>query len=317
MAVASPSSRAPRAALSLDAVAIFVEVVRAKSFSEAARRLGLPKSTVSVRISELEARLGVALLLRTTRKVQATPAGEAYFAVAARSIADLRTAEVEASHAQAEPSGIIRITSAGVMIGNVSERITEFLALYPQVSIEHLLSDQAIDLLSEGVDVAFRIGTVADDPNLTARRIGSADQGLYASSAYLRRQPAPAQPKELDAHVLLLPSNRREVLLVRADGGRATVHASPRFVSNHPTALRHQALRGQGIALLPTGMAEEDVRSGTLRRVLGEWTTAPMPVSLVYATQRYLPHRVRLFVDSVLEKSLGKSTGRSAHRSSR
>jgi len=297
-----------RGTVSLDGVVVFVEVVRARSFSEAARRLGLPKSTVSVRIAELEARLGVALLHRTTRKVSATPAGEAYFAAAARSIAELQAAEVEASQAQAEPSGVLRITSAGVDTGHVGERIAEFLARYPLVTVDLFMSDRKLDLLAEGIDVAFRIGVVSDVPNLTARRIGLVQRALYASASYLRELKAPAQPKELESHALLLAKPEGELALVHKTGSRATVKLQPRFVANHPVALRHQALRGRGIALLPSHIGDEDVRAGTLKRVLADWATPSVPVSVVYAKQRYLPQRVRLFVDHVLEHA-------KAHRS--
>lgn len=299
----TPSNTEPRGLPHLDAVAIFVEVVRAKSFSEAARRLGMPKSTVSVRVAELETRLGVSLLHRTTRRVQPTAAGQTFFAAAARTLVDLRTAEIEATQAQADPSGSLRVTSAGTAIGNVGERIAEFMRLYPKIRVELLLTDERLDLLAEGIDVAFRIGPTGDEPNLTARAIGSAEQALFASPAYLRQHKAPTHPRELSQHLLLLPPARRELALVGANGVRFSARQSPRFLAAHPVALRQQALRDHGIALLPRPLGEEDVNSGALRRVLPEWTTAPMPVSLVYATGPYLPHRVRLFVDFVFAAS--------------
>lgn len=287
----------------MDSVAIFVEVVRVKSFSEAARRLGMPKSTVSVRIAELEARLGVALVHRTTRQVQPTPAGEAYYAAAARSIADLQSAEAEVSQAQSAPSGTLRITSAGADTGNVSQFIAEYLALYPQVHVDLFLSDQKLDILSLGIDVGVRIGEVGDTPNLVARRIGTVHRALYASPTYLRARKAPAHPNELFSHALLLAKPGVELLLVQQDGSRMQARVAPHFVANHPGVLRFHALRDLGIALLPAHAAEEDVRAGALKRVLPDWTTPLAPVSLLYTAQRFLPQRVRLFVDLVVERS--------------
>lgn len=293
--------------VSLDAIAIFVEVVRARSFSEAARRLGIPKSTVSVRVAELEARLGVALVHRTTRKVQATQAGEAYFASAERTLADLHSAEIEVSRAQHEPSGILRVTSAGFETGDVSRHLAAYSALYPQVHVDLLLTDQKLDLVTHGIDVGFRIGAIADTPSLIARRIGSVQRALYAAPGYLKQQRAPTEPSELARHALLLPKLDGELTLVHTDGGRTSLQLSARIVANHPAALRYQVLRGLGIALLPTNSADEDVQSGLMRRVLADWATPLVPVSVLYAAQRYLPQRVRLFVDLVLQNSKAKA----------
>ncbi|MET0391112.1 MAG: LysR family transcriptional regulator [Polyangiales bacterium] len=302
----------PRAPVSLDAVAIFVEVVKAKSFSEAARRLQLPKSTVSVRVAELETRLGIALLHRTTRKVTVTPAGEAYFVTAARSIAELQAAELEAAQAQAEPSGRLRITAPGADTGHVGDRIAEFLARHPRVSIELVMTDRKVDMLAENIDVAFRIGTLGDAPNLTARRIGYVHRALYASPDYLREHKPPTHPRELAAHALLLGKVEPELSLARNDGARASVRLQARFIANHPAGLRQQALRGHGIALLPSHMGDEDVRSSALRRVLPDWTTPSVPVSIVFPKQRYLPQRVRLFVDHVMAHEQRRTKQRSS-----
>lgn len=296
------SPLAPRAA-SLDAVAVFVEVVRARSFTGAARALGLPKSTVSVRVTELEAQLGVTLLLRTTRRVEPTTAGEAYFAAAARSLADLQAAGLEASQAQTEPSGLLRVTCTGVGSGYVGDHIAEYLALYPRVSVDLRVTEQLIDLLSEGIDVAFRIGPLGDETALTAHRIDSTELALYASPAYLRRHGTPAHPRDLERHALLLISKHPRLRLQRpADRERHEVQAPPRFVANHVAALRHQALRDVGVAVLPSSLAEDDRRAGALVRLLDGWIVAHVPVHLVYARQRHLPQRVRLFVELVLQR---------------
>lgn len=312
-----PSRRepTPARAASLDAVAVFVEVVRARSFTGAARALGLPKSTVSVRVAELEAHLGVTLLHRTTRRVQPTPAGEAYFASAARSLADLHAAGLEATHAQSAPSGVLRVTGTGAGTGDIGDRIAEYLALYPGVSVDLVLTNQRLDLLGEGIDVAFRIGALGDDPTLTAHRIGTVDLALYASPGYLRARPAPSHPRDLDDHALLVTANRPTMRLVHADGSRHTMRLVPRFTSNHVAALRHQILRGSGIGVQPIAVGDGDVRSGALVRVLDGWSFGTSPVNLVYLRQRHLPRRVRLFVDLVLERARAAKAGARGHRS--
>ena len=292
--------------MGLDAVAVFVEVVRARSFTAAAKALGLPRSTVSLRVTELEARLGVTLLHRTTRRVQPTPAGEAYFASAARSLADLQAAGVEASQAQTEPSGVLRVTSSSDGVGHVNDRITEFLALHPRISVDLWLTDRKIDLLSEGVDVAFRIGTLGDDPTLIAHRIDTAHLGLYASPAYLRQHPAPSHPRDLPGHDLMMFTRRASFSMTR-EREKLEIEAAPRFVANSAVALRHQARHGAGIALLPAVLVEDDLRPGSLVRVLDGWIGGTVPIHLVYTRQRYLPHRVRLFIELVLARARQRS----------
>ncbi len=302
-------------AVSLDAVAVFVEVVRARSFTGAARHLGLPKSTVSVRVAELEERLGVALLHRTTRRVQPTPAGESYFTAAARSITELHAAGQEASRTQEEPSGSLRVTSTGFGNGPIGDCIADYLARYPKVSVELWLTEQRLDLLAENVDVAFRIGPVEGDPKLTAHRLGSVELGLYASPAYLQEHGEPAHPDAIDRHAILISSKRRRIQLVHVDGRRCELKLSPRFTSNNMAAIRHQALRGVGVAVLARGLVESEVQAGDLIRVLDGWSLGTASVHLVYAKQRHLPRRVRLFVDLALAQMRPAAEGIRPRRS--
>jgi DNA-binding transcriptional LysR family regulator len=282
--------------VNLDGIDMLVRVVEAGSFSEAARRLGMPKSTVSLRIAQLEKRLGVVLLKRTTRSVLPTEAGAAYVATAARVLSELRAVEEDVKRAQGEPRGVLRISFVGTGDGPVGALITAFLARYPEITVDLHLAEHRVDLLAEDVDVAIRIGTI-DDANLVAKRVGTSYRKLFAAPAYLERRGAPDHPRDLRAHEMLAPVARREMELVNERGARVRIALRGRFTANRMSALRYQALAGAGIAGLPVAMAAEDVRRGALCPVLPAWRSDADPIHVVYAKQRFVPQKVRAFVD--------------------
>lgn len=284
--------------VSMDSIEVFVQVVRAGSISEAARRLGMPKSTVSLRLAELESRLGVALLKRTTRKVEPTDAGAAYFATAARVLSELRAAEEDVSGVQNEPRGRLRIsTSASLGVGPVGHWVTELLRRHPQLEIELHLSEHRIDLLAEGFDIAVRTGRLADDARLRAKRLGSSYLKLFASPRYLHERQTPRHPRDLEAHDFVCAPSRDHLELVHEDGERVHVQLKGQFRSHQLVALRHQAIAGVGIVSLPTAAAEEEVRRGLLTPLLTEWGSDAVPVHVVYAKQRFVPAKVRAFLE--------------------
>ncbi len=280
----------------LDGIEVFVRVVEAGSFSAAARRLGMPKSTVSLHVSRLEKRLGVVLLKRTTRSVRTTEAGAAYLTTAARVLAELRAAEADVSRADTEPRGVLRISIAGTGGSPVSDLLSAFLTRYPEIDLELSLNERRVDLVAEDIDVAIRMGSLADDDRLVARRIGTSSRRLFASPEYLRRRGVPEHPRDLTGHEILRPVGRSELELVSEGGAKHRVPFGRRFTANRLTALRHQAIAGLGIASLPNVIAA-DVREGSLAAVLPEWRSNMDPVHVVYAKQRFVPQRVRAFVD--------------------
>jgi DNA-binding transcriptional LysR family regulator len=188
----------------LDGIAVFVKVVQAGSFSAAARLLGIPNTTVSAKVARLEKRLGVTLIQRTTRKLNITPAGRAYFERCLRGLEEIETAEAEVSLSAAEPRGLLRVTAPGdVAMGMLPPIVSRFLKRYPRTRVEIVVANRVIDLVAEGVHLAIRAAGLPDS-TLAARRFMPFCGALWASRAYLERRGAPKIPLELEQHDCLV-----------------------------------------------------------------------------------------------------------------
>lgn len=288
--------------MDLNSLPVFRAVVESGSFAGAARALGLPKSTVSHKVAALEHDLGVSLITRTTRRLRLTEAGERYFNAIVRSLGELQLAGSEAVEEQAKPGGLLRIT-APAELGKVIARplIDRFIREHPQVNVELAFTDRIVDLVRENFDLAFRAGQL-EDSNLKAKRLGISEFQCFASPAYLRRQGVPAKPQDLalehDALVFttLTPDGVWEL---RQGEREANIAVRARIRANDLVALRELATAGYGIALLPDYFAEPEVRSGRLVRVLPQWFAERAPLHLVYPPLRYMPPKVRAFIDHV------------------
>ena len=282
----------------LDPVAVFVKVVQAGSFGRAAEQLGMPNSTVSAYVSRLEKRLGVTLLQRTTRRSRLTEAGEKYFRLAAPAVDEIARAEAQMSAAQSEPQGYLRVTApTDIATDWFSELTAEFRKLYPKVDIEFVFTDQVVDMLAERIDVALRAGTLRDS-RLVARRVGLAHWMLFASPSYLREAGTPGDPQQLRNHSLLQFTRFGREHWRLSRGARVrTIPLPHNVLANDATLVRRLALAGVGIALLPMYMCREDLRAGRLVRVLPEWAGKTDPVHVIYLRQKFVPAKVRVFVD--------------------
>ena len=282
----------------LDAVAVFVKVVQAGSFSRAAKQLGMPNSTVSACVSRLEKRLGVTLLQRTTRRSRLTEAGESSFRLAAQAVDDLASAEANIGAAQAEPQGALRITApVDIAADWFSEMTADFRRHYPKIDIEFVFTDQALDMLAERIDVALRAGRLRDS-RLVARRVGFGYWMLFASRPYLRKAGTPSNPRQLLGHSLLqFAKLGREHWRLSRGSSVSTIPLPRNVLANDANLVRRLALAGNGIALLPIHMCREDVRAGRLVRVLPEWAGRTDPVHVIYVSQKFVPAKVRAFVD--------------------
>ncbi|WP_263866297.1 LysR family transcriptional regulator [Thalassolituus oleivorans] len=190
----------------LNEMAIFVHVVEAGSFTGAAKNLGLPKSTVSRKITQLEERLGVRLIQRTTRSLRLTDTGSAYYNHCARILGEIEEANIAVTQMQSTPTGTLRIT-APVLFGStvLSGLIADFMDDHPQVQIDLVLTDQRLDLVQDGIDVAFRVGQL-EDSSLIGRHLGDARAILCASPEYVKKHGAPKHPSELQEHTLMTAS---------------------------------------------------------------------------------------------------------------
>lgn len=283
----------------LNAVAIFIQIVEKKSLTAAARALELPKSTVSRKLSQLEARLGVRLLQRTPRQLRLTEAGVLFHERCADLLARVEEAESAVSGLQEIPRGRLRV-SAGLDFGTtvLGPLVQGFVQLHPQLTVELVLSDRTVDLVGESFDVAIRIGSVRDT-SLVARRLGPTHGVLCASPAYLARQGTPAAPEELARHACVVfnsPPHTDEWKLQGPEGLRTVRVSGPLFV-NSLTLVRDAALAGLGIARLPLFICGVDLEAGRLRRVLPSWSTDERLVHAVYPSSKNLSRKVRVFVD--------------------
>jgi DNA-binding transcriptional LysR family regulator len=258
----------------------------------------VPRSTVSLRIAELEARLGAKLLHRTTRKVQLTATGHSYYERCVRILADVDEADRLVADASSSARGTLRLT-APFLFGSafLAPIIADYLQKHPEVLVDLVLSDHRHDLVEDNIDLAIRVGSV--DDALVARRLGVGASVLCASRDYLRQRIAPRTPRELAAHTCIAhdaPGGIARWSLVQGD--RAVVVDVPvRVRASSPLFTRHAMRCGLGIALLPTFLCAEEVQSGHAEAVLPGWSTSPVVIHAVYLPNRYLAPRVRAFVD--------------------
>ncbi len=293
----------PSPAPDLNDTLVFVRVAQAGGFSAAARLMGgVPVSTLSVRVARLERRLGVTLLQRTTRRLRLTEAGQAYLRHAARGLEEIQQAEAQIDAGRHEARGLLRMTLP-IDLGH--EQLLDILAGYrarhPGVAIELVFSDQRLDLVERGLDLALRTGELTDS-SLVARRVGQARWTLFAHPDYLARHGgAPRQPKDLSPHEALCfsPLGRDSWSLQRGRS-RAAVPLRSAFAANDMRLIHRLALEAQGIALLPDYVCRRDTEQGALVPLLPGWHARTDPIHLVYPGQRFVPPKLRHFIDEAV-----------------
>jgi len=288
--------------MDLNEIMVFTRVVQAGSFTAAARALGMPKSTVSQKVSALERRLNARLLQRTTRKLSLTDAGRTYFDYCARIVTEVEHAESAVASLQATPRGPLRVT-AGINSGYLGEIVSDFLRRYPEVRLELLCTGRQVDLVEERFDVGIRAGALPDS-TLIARSLGSVSWFLVATAAYLKRRGRPRAPDDLKKHqCLIFGSGPASVELRLENGGRsAHVPVPARLLVSDFDILYSAAVSGLGIALLPAFRCIEELRARRLERVLRDWTAPSTPVHVVYPTSRHLSPNVKSFVEHLQER---------------
>jgi DNA-binding transcriptional LysR family regulator len=280
---------------------LFARIVEAGSFSKAAERVELPKSTVSRRISLLEARLGERLLQRTTRKLVVTEFGASLLEHARKVTEEVEAAGALAQHRQAAPSGKLRISLPGDLANfGLVDVIKAFVDRYPEVSLELDLSPRRVDLVAENFDIAIRMGDLPDDASLNARPMMLESLGLYAAPSYVALRGLPSHPDELAQHDLLCVLSRRggPVPWVLTRGKTRWEKGLPaRLTANSPELLARVACGGAGIAVSSRLFVEPYLRKGELVRVLPEWELPPATGWAVFPGRRLMPAKTRAFLD--------------------
>jgi len=288
----------------LDGIVLFAEVADRRSFAQAARRLGRSPAAVTRAIGELEARLGVRLLNRTTRAVSLTEAGERFLVGARRVLADLDEIERAAAGEGAAPRGELRLT-APILFGrlHVTPIVAEFLARFPDVSVALTLLDRPVDLVEEGLDAAVRIGALAES-SAVATRVGAVRRIVVAAPDYLARHGTPRAPADLAAHAIIafaaISGAERWAFDDRT--GETSVAVKPRLVVNTAEAAVDTARGGFGITRVLSYQAADDIARGALRRLLRAYEGDDIPIHLVYPGGRHPPPKLRAFLDFTLPR---------------
>ncbi|NOK17100.1 LysR family transcriptional regulator [Corallococcus carmarthensis] len=287
--------------MDLNELLVFARVVQAGSFTAAAKALRMPKSTVSRKVSELEERVGAQLLQRTTRTLHLTEVGRAYYAHCERIVAEAEAAELAVTRLQAGPHGLLRVTTP-LSVHFLAPMVARFMEQYPDVQVEMLCTDRAVDLMEEGFDLAVRAGRLPDS-SLMARRLGDIERLVVASPEYLQARGAPRTPSDLAKHDCLFfgTALQGNVWTLHAAGRAVEVKVSGRLVINEPDMLRAVTLLGAGVALIPGQQCVEDLESGRLQRVLPDWSSAGAPVHAVYPPTRHHVPKVMAFVEVLRE----------------
>jgi DNA-binding transcriptional LysR family regulator len=278
----------------------FTAVVDAGSFSAAALRMRSSKSLVSRQIAALESALGARLFQRTTRSLTLTEEGRRYHVQVVRILADIAEANQSLSNLQAAPRGLLRV-NAPMSFGylHLAPAIPDFLQQCPEVELDLTMNDRYVDLIEEGVDLALRLGRLADS-SLVARKLAPARRVVCASPAYLKARGVPQTPDDLKQHQCLCYSNiaaNDEWRFVRRDGKSWPVEVKGRLHANNGDALREAALKDLGLVYLPTFIVGRDLQSGALVSVLTDYVAQDSGLYAVYPHARHLSPKVRAFVD--------------------
>jgi DNA-binding transcriptional LysR family regulator len=283
--------------MDLNEIVVFARVVQAGSFTAAAGALGMPKSTVSRKVSELEERLSARLLQRTTRKLSLTDVGRTYYEYCARIVGEIEEAERAVSSLQATPRGVLRVT-APINAAFLGPIVTDYLKRYPEVRLDLFCTGRTVDLVEERFDLGIRAGPLFDS-TLIARSLGNVSWFLVATPAYLKKRGRPRSPEDLGQHDCLFfdpgPSSRA----LRLESGDRSVQVvlSPRAWVTDMDVLHAVVTAGLGIGLLPAFRCVQELRDRRLERVLRDWSAPSTPVHVVYPSTHHVSPKVKTFVE--------------------
>ncbi|GLS83106.1 LysR family transcriptional regulator [Paraferrimonas haliotis] len=287
----------------LENMALFIAVVESGSITKASERLNLAKSAVSKRLQELEQNLGVTLINRTTRSSSLTEAGQRYFKQAQLITDEVAELNAQMTRSQSKLSGHLRVSAPlSFSLHHLTPVIDQFCKRHPELTLELDLSDAKVNLVEDGIDLALRIGELADS-SLQAKRITQISHVLCVSPDYVSEHGAPITPDELSQHRLLKYSQQASTSITLTDSAGVvhTPNLTPHVIANNGDVLAQMAIAGHGITLLPRFIAWQAINDGRLSVLLPNYRLNQFGAYVVYPATRYLPQKSRLFIDFLME----------------
>ena len=289
----------------MSSMAVFRRVVEAKSFSAVARETNMSQSTVSKHIAALEERLGTKLLNRSTRSLKLTEAGKEYYHHCIRILNDFHEAEASIGKGKIKPTGTLRIsTCAAFSRACMLPHLNEFFRTYPDIDIDLLFDDDYIDLVKQGIDLAIRVGPLADS-TLIARKIGVSSRVVVASTDYLVKHGRPKKPADLIKHNCLLYSLQKAPDLWyfnSAQEGDESVRVRGRLKASSPDAICDATINGLGISVLCEWYARKYIKDGRLKVILQDYHPTAYDINAVYPERKFVPQKVKRMIEFLAEK---------------
>jgi len=286
----------------LNEIQCFVRAVELKSLTAAAKALDLPKSSVSRKIRNLEAQLGMTLLVRTTRALNLTDAGRPFFEKSALALKEIENAVETLDGSRQTVEGTLRITAPmPFATGQFNDIIVSFLDKYPQVKMDLVLTERVVDLIAENFDLAFRIGEL-EDSTLIAKKLSSIDGSIVASPHYLKKHAKLKTFADLEKHDFILFSPNDVPIKkwsMKGPTGKRDLVPRGRLNLNHIISIKEATLRGFGLGVLPNFLIQEEVKNHELKVVLPDWTVKGDPIHLVFPGQKFVSPKMREFIDHV------------------
>jgi DNA-binding transcriptional LysR family regulator len=286
----------------LNELYFFAKVVEHGGFSAASHQLGIPKSRLSRHIAQLEERLGVRLLNRTTRRVTLTESGRIYYQHCRDVLVSADAADEATERLRTEPSGLLKVSAPiGIADRDLAPILPGFLAKYPKVRLNLVIASRRVDLVEDGIDVALRVRQPGDEePHLVTRRFAVANASLVATPRFLRRYPKIKHPDDLERLPILGIANADGLVrwpLQNGNGEAMTLTLTPRLAADHFTVLRDAALNHLGLAYLPEPYCRDELKSGSFVEILPDWAKPSATVQAVYLSRRGMLPSVRAFID--------------------